>query len=83
VARRLAAVSGARGDLEEAEDCLRKVLATEPGHEEAAATLMGLLAVSGRRAEALRVYLALATVLEEELAHRSPAASPVAVVPAG
>ena len=31
----LAALCGARGELEEAEGCLRRVLAEEPGHEEA------------------------------------------------
>ena len=63
----LAALCGARGELEEAEGCLRRVLATEPGHEDAAATLMGLLAGAGRRGDALRVYQALATALEDDL----------------
>lgn len=63
----LASLSGAQGGLEEAEGCLRRVLSVEPGHEGAAATLMGVLTESGRRDEALRVYQALATVLQEEL----------------
>ncbi len=63
----LAILSAARGDVQEAEDCLREVLVDEPGHEGAAATLMGLLAASGRRGEALQVYQQLATVLEEDL----------------
>lgn len=63
----LAALCGARGAWEEAEDLLRRALAVEPGHEDAAASLMGLLAAAGRRGEALRVYQALATVLEDEL----------------
>ena len=63
----LAALCGARGEPEEAEGCLRRLLAAEPGHEDAAATLMGLLAAAGRRAEALRVYRALATALEDDL----------------
>jgi len=64
----LAALCGACGELDEAEDALRRVLATEPGHEDAAATLMGLLAAAGRRGDALRVYQALATALEDDLA---------------
>ncbi len=64
----LAALCGARGELDEAEACLRRVLATEPGHEDAVATLMGLLAAAGRRGDALRVYQALATALEDDLA---------------
>ncbi len=63
----LAALCGARGAWEEAEDLLRRALAAEPGHEDAAASLMGLLAAAGRRGEALRVYQALATALEDEL----------------
>jgi predicted ATPase/DNA-binding SARP family transcriptional activator len=63
----LAALSAALGQLAEAEDCLRRLLAVEPSHEDAAATLMGLLAAAGRRSGALQVYQTLATVLEEEL----------------
>ena len=63
----LAALCGTQGDPEEAEGCLREVLAAEPSHEEAAATLMGLLAASGRRGEALRLYQTLAAALEQEL----------------
>ena len=58
-------LSGAQGELEEAETCLRQVLAAEPGHEAAAGTLMSLLATAGRRRDALRVYQTLATSLEE------------------
>jgi len=67
VALHLAALCGARGELEEAESCLRQALAVDPGHEEAAAALMTLLAASGQRGAALRVYQALATTLEDEL----------------
>ncbi len=63
----LAMLCATQGEQEEAERCLRRVLAAEPSHEDAAATLMGLLAATGRRHEALRVYQTLATVLEEEL----------------
>jgi predicted ATPase/DNA-binding SARP family transcriptional activator len=63
----LATLSGGQGEVEEAEACLRQVLDAEPGHEEAAAALMGLLAAAGRRSEALHVYQRLATVLEEDL----------------
>jgi predicted ATPase/DNA-binding SARP family transcriptional activator len=62
-----AALAAGEGGLEEAEDCLSRVLALDPGHEEAAATLMALFASSGRRDAALRVYQALAAALEEEL----------------
>jgi len=63
----LARLSGAVGDLEEAEQCLRAVLASDACHEDAAATLMGLLAAAGQRSAALRVYQALATALETDL----------------
>ncbi len=63
----LAGLSAAQGELDEAEACLRRALATEPGHEGAAGTLMGLLAARGERGEALRVYRAAATALEDEL----------------
>jgi len=74
----LAALCGACGELDEAEGCLRRMLATEPGHEDAAATLMGLLAAAGRRGDALRVYQALATALEDDLAV-TPAAEVMAL----
>lgn len=61
----LAALSGAQGDLAEAEECLRRVLAAEPDHEAAAATLMTLLAESSRRPAALRVYQDLSAALGE------------------
>jgi predicted ATPase/DNA-binding SARP family transcriptional activator len=63
----LATLSGERGEMDEAIASLRRVLAAEPGHEEAAAMLMGLLAAMGQRAEALRVYQRLAATLEEDL----------------
>ena len=63
----LAHLSGAAGDLEEAERCLRAILAGEACHEDAAATLMGLLAARGQRTAALRVYQALATALDTDL----------------
>lgn len=65
--RHLANLSGAAGDLEEAEHCLRTLLAEDPCHEDAAGELMGILAAAGRRPEALRVYQALATALDTEL----------------
>jgi len=64
---RLARLSSAVDDLEEAERCLRAVLAVDACHEETAAELMGLLAAQGRRTAALRVYQALATALEADL----------------
>jgi len=63
----LARLSGAVGDLEEAERCLRAVLGSDACHEDAAATLMGLLAAAGQRSAALRVYQALAAALETDL----------------
>jgi len=63
----LARLSGAMGDLEEAERCLRAVLVSDACHEDAAATLMGLLAAAGQRSAALRVYQALAAALEADL----------------
>jgi len=53
--------------LGEAEPCLRLLLAADQGHEEAALLLMRGLAVTGRRAEALRVYQALAAALYDDL----------------
>jgi non-specific serine/threonine protein kinase len=63
----LARVSSARGDMGPAERALRDVLDDDPGHEDAAAALMRLLASSGRGSDALRVYRALAEVLEKDL----------------
>jgi len=64
---RLARLSSAVDDLDEAERCLRAVLTVDACHEETAAELMGLLAAQGRRTAALRVYQALATALEADL----------------
>ena len=63
----LAGLVGATGELMEAETCLRRVLEAEPEHEAAAAMLMTLLASSGRRTQALRVYQTLAAALAQEL----------------
>jgi predicted ATPase len=52
----LADLCGAQGELQEAESCLRTILAGDSCHEEATARLMGLLAAGGRRTEALKVY---------------------------
>ena len=64
LALHLARLSGAAGDLEEAERCLRLVLRHDACQEDAAATLMGMLASAGRRVDALRVYQDLASALE-------------------
>jgi len=64
---RLARLSSAVDDLDEAERCLRAMLAVDACHEETAAELMGLLSAQGRRTAALRVYQALATALEADL----------------
>ena len=63
-----ARLSGAAGDLEEAERCLRGVLARDACHEDAAAALMAQLGAAGQRSAALRVYQALAVALETDLA---------------
>jgi len=63
----LARLSGAVGDMDEAAQCLRVALASDPCDEDAALALMGLLAGAGQRSAALRVYQALATALETNL----------------
>ncbi|HEX8917893.1 MAG TPA: DUF6788 family protein, partial [Chloroflexota bacterium] len=63
----LAHLTATEGRLEEAEACLRSLLEADAGHEVAAAELMSLLAASGRGSEALRVYQALASMLEDDL----------------
>ena len=63
----LADLSKNAGDDAEAERCLRLVLTADPCYEDAASTLIGILAAQGRRAEALRAYQALATALETDL----------------
>ena len=89
----LADLSVAHREVEEALRCLRTVLTVDPCHEDAARYLMELLAREGRRSEALEVYRALATALEEELGvsparetravrARLLAEAPVALVPA-
>jgi predicted ATPase/DNA-binding SARP family transcriptional activator len=55
------------GDPDEAARCLRAVLTEDPCHEDAARSLMELLAAQGRRDEALDVYRALAVSLEKEV----------------
>jgi predicted ATPase/DNA-binding SARP family transcriptional activator len=65
--RHLASLSGAAGDFEEAECCLSLLLVEDPCHEDAAAALMGMLASTGRRTEALRVYQTLAAALDADL----------------
>ncbi len=63
----LGRLSGSAGNLEEAEQCLRLVLQQDACREDAAATLMGLLASAGRRIEALRIYQVLAAALESTM----------------
>jgi predicted ATPase/DNA-binding SARP family transcriptional activator len=55
------------GEPDEAVRCLRAVLAEDPSHEDAARSLMELLATQGRRDEALDVYRTLAAALEKEI----------------
>ena len=63
----LADLLGTHGEATAAEEHLRMLLAAVPLHEEAAVRLMTLLAGQGKRSEALRVYQALATTLEDDL----------------
>jgi len=67
---RLGQLCAAAGELARAVDTLHVLLAADPCHEEAAGLLMQLLDRTGRRAEAMRVYTALARVLREDLALR-------------
>jgi len=64
----LSGLCGARGELAEAEQWLRAVLAADPCREEAAQRLMALLAADERHGEAARVYHALETALRDDLA---------------
>jgi predicted ATPase/DNA-binding SARP family transcriptional activator len=61
------AAAEAASDPATAEERLRTLLAAEPTNEAAARRLLRLLAGSGQRAEALRVYARLRTALREEL----------------
>ncbi len=66
----LAELKGTHGELAEAEEHLRTLLAEnslDELQEQAAARLMTMLAGQGRWTEALRVYQALAQALDEEL----------------
>lgn len=55
-----------RGEYEPGIEALRQVLAEEPSHEEAHADLMRLLALRGRRSEAILQYERLRRVLSRE-----------------
>ena len=63
----LADLCATHGESAAAEEHLRTLLAADSLHEEAAARLMTLLASQSKRSEALRIYQAFATALEEEL----------------
>lgn len=63
----LAAALEARAELEEAAGLLRRARAIEPTNEEAARTLLRVLALSGGRLEAMSVYQSLCEALEREL----------------
>ena len=67
---RLASLAAERADDEEAARSLRTVLAAEPYHEEAALSLIALLARQGRASEARDVYREVAHALEAELGMR-------------
>ena len=64
----LAGLYVARGEAKRAIETLQQVVAAEPSHEPAHLALMRLLALTGRRAQALRQYDQLQTTLQQELA---------------
>jgi predicted ATPase/DNA-binding SARP family transcriptional activator len=81
------------GEPDESVRCLRAALNEDPCHEDAARSLMELLAAQGRRDEALDVYRTLAAALEKEIGEaparetravraRLLAVAPVAPLPA-
>lgn len=63
----LAQLHERRGETEEAIEALRRIVATDPAHEQAQGALMRLLANSGHRHLALRQYQQLCEALREEL----------------
>ena len=63
----LAGLLEARGNLDEAVDVVRRLIAAEPLREESHIAFMRLCALAGRRGEALRQYEYLTQVLESEL----------------
>ena len=66
----LASLAAELADDDEAARSLRTVLVSEPYHEEAALSLIALLARQGRASEALDVYREVACALEAELGMR-------------
>ncbi len=64
---RLAGLQMQLGRQEQAEETLRRVLRLEPWREEAYRALMTLLAASGRRTEAIRLYREWVALLRREL----------------
>jgi predicted ATPase/DNA-binding SARP family transcriptional activator len=67
VLQHLAALALRAGLVEEAEGCLRAVLAADRDHEEAALALMRLYTAAGRPMQACRVYERLAAALRDDL----------------
>lgn len=63
----LAGLHEVRGELAAGIESLRRVVSTDPTHEEAHATLMRLYAASGERYKAQRQYAELRTALQAEL----------------
>ena len=63
----LAAILEARCELVEAASLLRRAVAMDAGHEEAARGLLRVLGASGQRSEALSVYETLREVLATEI----------------
>jgi DNA-binding SARP family transcriptional activator len=67
VLEELSALLGSRGELAQAVDVARMAVAADPLREENSIALMRVLALAGRRAEALRVFELLRTTLDAEL----------------
>ncbi len=69
----------ARNELRPAIDTLQRLLMSDPAHEESHVALMRLLALAGRRQEALRQYARLQRLLRQEVdAEPGPAAQQLA-----
>jgi DNA-binding SARP family transcriptional activator len=67
VLEELTGLLGSRGDLAQAVDVARMAVAADPLREHNGVALMRLLALAGRRTDAVRVYEQLRATLEDEL----------------
>src|SRR6476646_8829412 len=71
----LVVLLGSRGELATAIDVARMAVAAEPLREENSVALIRLLALAGRRDEALRAFERLRTILDTELGTEPGAAA--------